>query len=125
MVDTENINNQRPVNTTIITRETNIEGTIQSQNDIEIYGTLNGKFSSDQSTVSILAGGHCNGSVTCRNLTVAGSTNISANISKMTSLEKSALFAGNLECETLQIQPGAKIDGILKTQKYRQSNQGE
>jgi cytoskeletal protein CcmA (bactofilin family) len=91
----------------IISKNLNIEGTLQSSGVIEIEGQINGNISIN--SIVIRESGIVNGDVTTRSINIRG--NFNGNIkTKNINISSKAKINGNIEYQSLSVEDGASID---------------
>lgn len=102
-------NYDRP--TTVIGKDTAIEsGKIESKQSIQV----NGRVTCDlEISASLVVGqtGHVEGDVTAAFVLVAGRVVGNINVLEQIHLTKSAVVVGDIECKSIVIDDGAKIEG--------------
>jgi len=87
-----------------------IEGSIQSNGDIRIDGSLKGNLST-KGKVIVGESGKINGEVQCRNFEIEGSIEGKVYVSELLSLRSRSKLIGDITTNKLAIEPGAVFTG--------------
>ena len=101
-------NNQNLVN--IISKNTIIDGSIRSESDVRVDGTVKGTLIT-KSKVVVGQGGIVEGDVICNDADVAGVLKAKITVSQLLSLKSSAKLNGDIVTNKLSIEPGATFTG--------------
>ncbi|MBK8441940.1 MAG: polymer-forming cytoskeletal protein [Sphingobacteriales bacterium] len=97
-------------NRNLISKGTNIEGTITSDGAIRIEGTFLGKLDS-KSKVIIGDSGYIKGDIICESVDIEGTYEGTLNASGILTLKSTANVKGDLTYGKLVIEPGAIFNG--------------
>jgi cytoskeletal protein CcmA (bactofilin family) len=86
--------------------ETNVEGTIKTNNDIRIDGTIIGTLIC-QGKVIIGTNGKVDGQIQCHNSVIEGTFKGKIEVSELMVVQETAKVEGDVITEKLQVEPGA------------------
>lgn len=109
-------NNNTGSNHNMIAVGTKIVGNIETESDIRIDGELEGEVIS-KNKVIIGSTGLIQGKINCESANVMGTINGTIVASNIVSLAKSARFTGDIETNTIAIEPDAYFAGTCKMPK--------
>lgn len=116
-------NYDRP--TTVIGKDTVIDsGRIESKQSIQVNGKIVGDMALSASLV-IGQTGHVEGDVTAAFVLVAGRVVGNINVIEQIHLTKSAVVVGDIECKSIVIDDGAKIEGSFHMKNTQQQTENE
>ena len=110
----------------ILGPELKIDGDIQVNGDLLIYGEVNGSISS-KGSINSAKGSLVKGNIAAKNATIHGVVEGNLDIEQKAILGKGAHLEGNLQAAIITIEEGAKFDGMChmiqenKTDKKIQS----
>jgi len=108
MAKTQDINAPERLNR--IVEGTTIEGTINSQSNIRIDGTVNGMINTKGRLV-VGPKGRIEGDVICNNAEVEGTIDGQIKVNELLSLRSTAKILGDMHTGKLAIEPGASFTG--------------
>jgi cytoskeletal protein CcmA (bactofilin family) len=94
------------------------EGSLKSDKSFGVDGTVVGHISTP-ATVMVSNGGLVRGEVECHMFELAGTCEGRARVDSRASLQAHSTLDGDISCGVLVVESGAKIQGRLRTQKYR------
>jgi len=97
----------------LIGNGTDIKGSINSNGDIRIDGTLVGSIISTGKVV-VGSTGNVDGDITCQNADFSGIVKAKVIVSELLSLKASANLMGDVITNKLAIEPGARFSGACK-----------
>lgn len=100
----------------ILATGTQITGDICAEEDFRIDGTTIGNITC-KGKIVIGTSGVVSGDIKCTNIEILGRLNGNINCPGSVVLRASALFTGNIISQTLEIEPGAKIEGTCSMYK--------
>lgn len=113
--------NDEPVHTestrsthTLIGTTLHIEGTVKSEEDIVIAGTLNGSLHTTQN-LTIEPSAHIEGDVHAQDILVSGEVKGNLTATGKTTLTQSARITGDITTSGIAIEHGAQLNGKLNT----------
>jgi len=89
-----------------LVRGTHVEGTIQSESDIRIDGSIKGVLNC-KAKVIIGPSGSIEGEVICQNAVIEGSFDGNLTVKEVLHLKENAKVSGDVQTGKLSIQPGA------------------
>ncbi|RMG83313.1 MAG: polymer-forming cytoskeletal protein [Bacteroidetes bacterium] len=92
---------------------TNVEGTIQSQSDIRIDGTIKGTLTCNAKVI-IGPTGFIDGEIQCRNAVIEGRFEGILNVQELLNIRETAIVSGEVSYGKLIVQSGAVINGSYK-----------
>ncbi|MBR4136460.1 MAG: polymer-forming cytoskeletal protein [Bacteroidales bacterium] len=103
----------------IISKGTQIQGSISTSSDCRIDGTVNGNVIS-RAKVIIGQTGLVEGNISCANIEIEGKVKTeSLNVSDLISLKSTASVTGNIIAGKIAIEPGAEFSGNCKMNTQR------
>lgn len=100
-------------NINMISQGTEITGTLKTNTDIRISGTINGTLES-KGKIIISAGGNIHGDVHAKEADIAGTINGELIVSDKLILRQSAVISGDITTKSLLVEEGARFDGACK-----------
>lgn len=89
--------------------ETNVEGTIRTNNDIRIDGSITGTLIC-QGKVIIGTNGNVDGEIQCQNAVIEGHFKGNIEVSELMIVQESAKVEGDVVTDKLQVEPGAMFN---------------
>ena len=92
---------------------TNVEGTIQSQSDIRVDGTIRGTLTCSAKVI-IGPNGFIDGEIKCRNAVVEGKFQGNLKVQELLNIRETAVVSGEVSYGKLIVQSGAVINGSYK-----------
>ena len=101
-------NNQNCVN--IISKQTIIDGSIRSENDIRVDGTVKGTLIT-KSKVVVGEGGVVEGDVACNHADVSGKVEGKMTVAELLKLNSTAVVEGDIITNKLIVEAGAQFNG--------------
>jgi cytoskeletal protein CcmA (bactofilin family) len=104
----------------MISEGTSLEGTIKTQNDIRIAGTVNGEANA-KGKVIVSSSGKIKGNIEASDADVAGKVDGQIKVSNKLVLRDSALVEGDIYTETLLVEEGAQINGEFRMTENKPS----
>lgn len=97
----------------IIAQGTKIVGTIETDKDIRIDGSLEGDLSC-KGKVVIGQQGHLHGTIDCNNAEILGVVDGEVAVSELLTLKSSARVSGKIKTKVLTIEPQALFSGTCQ-----------
>ncbi|MDZ7682563.1 MAG: polymer-forming cytoskeletal protein [Fodinibius sp.] len=94
----------------MISEGTQLEGTLQTKNDIRVAGTLNGKAKADGKII-ISSSGHVDGNLEAVDADIAGTIDGEVRVTNKLVLRKTAVVEGDIYTKTILAEEGAQING--------------
>jgi len=94
------------------------EGILKSSKSFAVGGTVIGQISTP-SAVIVGKSGILRGDVDCDIFDLSGTCEGRARVDSKVTLQKDATLSGDVSCGVLVVDSGARIQGRLRTQKYR------
>jgi cytoskeletal protein CcmA (bactofilin family) len=107
---------EKAVNT--IAESSAFEGTLKSGKSFTVEGTVVGHISTPGG-VMVTNTGIVRGEVECNTFDLAGTCEGRARVDSTARLQADASLNGDIACKVLVVESGAKIQGRLRTKKYR------
>jgi cytoskeletal protein CcmA (bactofilin family) len=92
---------------------TTVEGTIQSQSDIRVDGTIKGTLTCNAKVI-IGPNGFIEGEIKCQNAVVEGRFQGQLNVRELLNIRETAVVSGEVSYGKLIVQSGAVINGSYK-----------
>lgn len=92
-----------------LVKGTVVEGTVKSESDIRIDGTIKGKLFCDAKVI-IGPTGYVEGEIRCQNAVVEGKFKGSLEVSALLNVRESAVVSGEVSTEKLIVQSGATFN---------------
>ena len=86
-----------------------IEGTVRSENDIRVDGTIKGNLHCDAKVI-IGPTGHVEGEVTCKNAVIEGKFDGNITVDELLNIRDSANISGDVTTDKLIVQSGATFN---------------
>lgn len=104
-----------------------IEGTVRSESDIRIDGTIKGNLHCDAKVI-IGPTGHIEGEVTCQNAVIEGTFNGKIKVTALLNIRESAKVSGDVTTDKLIVQSGAVFNvschmGVKSTSVHKRRKQ--
>lgn len=96
---------------------TNVEGTIQSQSDIRVDGTIKGTLTCSAKVI-IGPNGFIDGEIKCKNAVIEGRFQGNLKVQELLNIRETASVSGEVSYGKLNVQSGAVVSG-----SYRVSGQ--
>ncbi len=97
---------------TLLGRETRLEGSIRFRHTIKIEGEVKGEISSDSGTLIIGENAVIKGDITVDQALIWGQVNGNVSARKMIEIYSSAKVTGDIRTPLITIQPGSFYTGI-------------
>jgi cytoskeletal protein CcmA (bactofilin family) len=94
------------------------EGTLKSSRSFAVDGTVIGQIST-RDGVAVTNSGILRGEVDCYYFELAGACEGRAQVDSVAHIQAQARLNGDISCRALVVESGAKVDGRLRTHKYR------
>ncbi|WP_282780776.1 bactofilin family protein [Phaeodactylibacter xiamenensis] len=92
-----------------LVKGTVVEGTVKSESDIRIDGTIKGKLVCDAKVI-IGPTGYVEGEIRCQNAVVEGKFEGTLEVSELLNVRESAVVSGEVSTEKLIVQSGATFN---------------
>lgn len=97
----------------IIAQGTTIKGNLEAATDIRIDGNIEGNITSDGKII-IGPKGMVTGDIFCKNAEISGTLNGNAIVRNLLILTESAQINGDVQMESISIEPNATLTGFCK-----------
>lgn len=101
-----------------IAESSTFEGSLKSRKSFTVEGTVIGHIATPEALV-VTRGGVVRGDIDCDTFDLSGSCEGRARVDSMAHLQADATLNGDISCKVLVVESGARIQGRLRTQKYR------
>lgn len=106
------LKNQSP-SLTMISEGTNLNGTINTENDIRIAGKTDGELITKGKLI-VTSSGVVEGDVKAQDADIAGKVNGELRVSNRMTLRQSAVVEGDIYTKTLIVEEGAEMNGAFR-----------
>ena len=107
MESTKQTTSSKLINSLVL--DTNVEGTIKTNNDIRVDGSITGTLIC-HGKVIIGNSGRVDGEIKCQNAVIEGNFKGQIEVSELMIVQESAKVEGDVETEKLQVEPGAMFN---------------
>ena len=97
---------------TVIAKGVKLEGEFKSQGDVLVEGEISGTIETENS-LNVGDEAFVKAGVVAGNAVIAGKVEGNLKIKKHLDLKKTAIINGDIECETVTIESGAKLNGNI------------
>ena len=101
----------------VLSHGTTLNGNLTTQDDIRIDGKIEGNIKSEGKII-IGNQGHVAGDIECVNLDILGKVTGNISCQDTVLLRNCANVIGDILTQTIEIEPGAKINGSIKMKDY-------
>lgn len=96
----------------MISEGTQLDGTIQTKNDVRIAGTVDGKAKADGKVI-VSSSGKVKGNIEADDADIAGSIDGEVRVTNKLVLRKSAVVEGDIYTKSVLAEEGAQINGAF------------
>ena len=90
-----------------------LEGIVRGEDDVMLNGKLRGKIELPKNTVTVGLEGYLEGDVLAEVVTIEGVVKGNIKASERVILRRSAQILGNISCEKIIVEEGARVNGAI------------